>query len=72
MLDKNIHRFYEDIRDIVWLDFKVVGLENKFYEYYYAEGELYIIRDRVSKAMWFINAKSPKEALEELKRRWRD
>lgn len=70
MLDKNIHNFYEDIKDIAWLDFKVVGLENKFYDYYYAEGELYIIRDRVTKGMWFIKARSPKEALETLKKRW--
>ena len=70
MLDKNIHNFYEDIENIRWLDFKVVGLENKFYEYYYAEGELYIIRDRVSKAIWFIKARSPKEALDILKKSW--
>ena len=70
MLDKNIHNFYEDIENIQWLDFKAVGLENIFYEYYYAEEELYIIRDRVTKCMWFINARSPKEALETLKRRW--
>lgn len=70
MLDKNIHRFYEDIRDIVWLDFKVAGLDNKFLDYYYAEDELYIIRDRVTKGMWFVEARSPKEALETLKRRW--
>ena len=69
-MDKYIHIFYENIENIQWLDFRVVGLENKFYEYYYAEGELYIIRDRVSKAMWFIEARSPKEALETLKRRW--
>ena len=69
-MDKYIQIFYENIENIQWLDFRVVGLENKFYEYYYAEGELYIIRDRVSKAMWFIEARSPKEALETLKRRW--
>ena len=70
MLDKNIHSFYENIENIRWLDFRVVGLENKFYEYYYAEGELYIIHDRVSKAMWFIEARSPKEALDTLRKSW--
>lgn len=70
MLDKNIHNFYEDIENIRWLDFKVAGLDNKFLDYYYAEDELYIIRDRVTKGMWFVEARSPKEALETLKRRW--
>lgn len=69
-MDKYIHIFYENIENIQWLDFRVVGLENKFYEYYYAEGELYIIRDRVSKAMWFIEARSPKEALDTLRKSW--
>ena len=69
-MDKYIHIFYENLENIQWLDFRVVGLENKFYEYYYAEGELYIIRDRVSKAIWFIKAKSPKEALDSLRKSW--
>jgi len=69
-MDKNIHLFYENIKNIPWLDFKVVGLENKFYDYYYAQEELYLIHDKISDAIWFIHAKSPKEALYILKTRW--
>lgn len=68
--DTRIHDFYTDYRNIPWLDFKVVGLDEPYYDYYYAEDCLYIIRDRITEGIWFIEARSPKEALESLRELW--
>lgn len=62
--------FFDDYRNIPWLDFKRVKLDEPYYEYYYAEGELYLIHDRISEAIWFVEARSPKQALSILKDRW--
>lgn len=69
-MDKSIHLFYENIKNIPWSDFKFVGLENKFYDYYYAQDGLYLIHDKISDGIWFINARSPKEAFYILKINW--
>lgn len=69
-LDKTIHNFHDRIKDIMWRDFKDVGLDEYYYDYYYAEEELYLIRDRISECIWFIEARSPKQALESLKAIW--
>lgn len=68
--DTRVHDFYVDVENIPWRDFKDVGLQEYYYDYYYAEDELYLIRDRISLAIWFIEARSPKEALDTLKERW--
>lgn len=47
-----------------WHDFRDVGMDEPYYEYYYAEDELYFIRDRVYQTFWATRAKSPKEAFE--------
>lgn len=69
-VDSRAHEFFEEYPHIPWRDFNDVGLDEPYYDYYYAESELYIIRDRITECMWFIEARSPKEALEELKDRW--
>lgn len=61
-LDKAFHIVALAIENIHWRDFLEVGLDEPYYDYYYAEDELYIIRDRVSLRLWFCKARSPKEA----------
>ena len=68
--DTRVHDFFDDCRNIPWLDFKVVKLDEPYYEYYYAEDELYLIHNRISEAICFIEARSPKQALDILKDRW--
>lgn len=61
-LDKAFHLVASATENIYWHDFREVGLDEPYYDYYYAEDELYIIRDRVYLRLWFCKAKSPKEA----------
>ena len=65
--DMRIHDFYNDLKNIRWLDFKTVGLDEPYNDYYYAEDELYIIRDRVTECIFFTEARSPKEAFENMR-----
>lgn len=50
-----------------WHDFRDVGMDEPYYEYYYAEDELYFIRDRVYQTVWATRARSPKEAFEKFR-----
>lgn len=61
-LDKAFHSVALATENIHWRDFREVGLDEPYYDYYYAEDELYIIRDRVYLRLWFCKARSPKEA----------
>lgn len=61
-LDKAFHLVVSGVGGVRWRSFKVAGVENPRYEYYYAESRLYIIRDRISRDLWFCYAGSPKEA----------
>lgn len=61
-LDKAFHLVASATENIYWRDFRDVGLDEPYYDYYYAEDELYVIRDRVYLRLWFCKAKSPKEA----------
>ena len=47
-----------------WHDFNDVGMDEPYYDYYYAEDGLYFIRDRVYQTVWATRAKSPNEAFE--------
>ena len=38
------------------------------YEWYYAENMLYVIREKKTRAYWFVKAKSPQTAYECMKR----
>ena len=54
-------------RAIKWNDFRKVGVEEDYFDYYYAEDELYVIHDRIFDTIEFVKAKSPKEALQSFK-----
>ena len=56
--------FYKEIPNIPWTDFRNVGMDEPYYDYNYCGSGLYIIRDRITEGMWFIEAGSPKEAFE--------
>ena len=66
MIDRKIHEVYDFLfgNDIRWHDFREVGGDEPYYDYYYAEEGLYIIRDRIMQRMAFIEARSPLEAME--------
>ena len=51
-------------REIRFNDFNSVGISEDYYDYYYAEDELYVIRDRIFDTIEFVRARSPKEALQ--------
>ena len=51
-------------REIRFHDFNAVGVNEDYYDYFYAEDELYVIRDRIFDTIEFVRARSPKEALQ--------
>lgn len=51
-------------RVIKWNDFHEVGVDEYYHDYYYAENEVYVIRDRIFDRLTLIRAKSPKMAWE--------
>lgn len=68
-IDKKIHDVFEYFsgKGIRWHDFHGVGVDEFYYDYYYAEDCLYVIRDRIYEKYYFVEARSPKEALEAMK-----
>ena len=64
--DEAVQTFVKDLDQILWQDFKRVGINEDYYDYYYAENEHYIIRDRITEQLYFTKARSPKEALANL------
>ena len=67
--DKAIHQLYDDIKEIRFNDFLSLGADEHYFDWYYAESGLYIIRDVMIDALYFIEARSPVKALEQLKSR---
>ena len=65
-IDQEIHNVYQyfNSKDILWHDFHGVGIEEDYYDYYYAESRLYVIRDRCMSKYYFVKASSPAEALQ--------
>lgn len=51
-------------RAVKFNDFNSVGISEDYYDYYYAEDELYVIHDRIFDTIEFVRAKSPREALQ--------
>ena len=51
-------------KEIRFHDFNAVGVNEDYYDYYYAEEELYVIHDRIFDTVEFVRARSPKEALQ--------
>lgn len=63
-LDKAFHLVASATENIHWHDFREVGaLGETECDYYYAENELYVIRDRCYLVLWFVKARNPIEAL---------
>ena len=69
IIDKQMHGIlaYFEGDDIRWHDFKEVGLDEPYYDWYYAENRLYVIRDRIYEWYWFCYASSPKDAMEQFR-----
>lgn len=68
-IDKDIHNVFNFLsgNDIRWHDFHEVGVDEYYYDYYYAEDCLYVIRDRIYEKYYFVEARSPKQALDSMK-----
>lgn len=68
-IDKKIHDVFDYFsgKEIRWHDFQEVGVDEYYYDYYYAEDCLYVIRDRVYEKYYFVEARSPKQALDAMK-----
>lgn len=53
-------------RTLRWNDFKSVGVDTDYYDWYYAENQIYAVRDRITDSLYIVRAKSPKMAWEHL------
>ena len=58
-----VHRAIRD-KAIKWNDFRPVGVEDDYHDWYYAENRLYVIHDRIMDNIVFYQGKSPKDAYE--------
>lgn len=47
-----------------WNDFKSVGVDTDYYDWYYAESQIYAVRNRITDSLYIVRAKSPKMAWE--------
>ncbi len=64
-IDEAFHCIFNNLREIRWRDFPVNNImdDSDFYQYYYAEDRLYVIKNIVTDDMIFEYAKSPLDAL---------
>mgnify|MGYP003440449034 CR=1 FL=1 len=72
LLDIWLHWFYENCingKYVIWHSFPEMGMGESYYNYYYAENRLYIIRDGMTDRLYFVKAGSPREAYLEFFRR---
>ena len=72
LLDIWLHWFYENCingKYVIWHSFPEMGMGELYYNYYYAENLLYIIRDGMTDQLYFVKAGSPREAYLEFFRR---
>lgn len=63
-IDDAVHRVYLGIDAVRWHDWREVGIDDDYHEWYYAENQLYVIRDRILGYLKLIEARSPKQAYE--------
>lgn len=65
-LDEALQMVHRAIRDkaIKWNDFRPVGVEDDYHDWYYAEDRLYVIHDKIMDTIVFYQGKSPKDAYE--------
>ena len=68
-LDKSIHNLYEAhiANNIQWRNFQDIQIDEPYFAYYYAEDNLYVIRDIMTEQYWLVRATSPGEALRKFK-----
>lgn len=71
-VNSSINRFFNSIVHLRWISFPDFGLNEAFYDYYYAEDKLYIIRDGLTDQLFFVKADSPKEAFMKFNKRMED
>ena len=73
MIDRKIQEVHKFLtgRDIRWHNFDEVGRSESYYDYYYAEDRLYLIRDVISEQIYFVEASSPGKALDSLKEKFK-
>ena len=71
-VDVSINRFFNSIVHLRWISFPDLGLNETFYNYYYAEARLYIIRDGLTDQLFFVKADSPKDAFMKFHKRMED
>lgn len=68
-VDMAIQNAYKALKSVRWHDFREVGGDEPYFDWYYAENQLYVIRDRVMEQYYFVKARSPLDALKEFKGR---
>ncbi len=66
-VDNAIHTLFELKNDMRFHPFSDVGIDEPWYDYYYAEDRLYIVRDVMMDQYWFVEASSPGDALYKFK-----
>lgn len=66
-VDKILQEAFKNLDRIYFRDFKDVGVDEKEFDYYYAESTLYIIRNRKLKYYYFVTAPNPANALMQVK-----
>jgi hypothetical protein len=60
--DKILQKASKIIENLEWKDFSTVGIEDFYFDYYYAESGLYLIKDRINDSIYFVWANNPGEA----------
>lgn len=68
-IDRAYHTLKENLdkKYTRWHDFREVGIEEDYHDYYYAEEGLIVIRDRLTEQLWMTYARSPGKALEQFR-----
>lgn len=66
--DSLIHMFLKHKDGLKWMNFPKIGCGERYFDYYYAERGLYVIRYKITGALYFLEAASPKEAFMKLKK----
>ena len=67
-IDRAFRMVYEALnkKAIRWNDFRPVGVDEDYHDWYYAEDRLYVIRDRIFQRLTLIEANSPADAWRKL------
>ena len=66
MIDEILHKAYKFLITCKFNSLEPFIGKASVFEYYYAESELYILKNKYTGEFYFIKAKNPKEAYENL------